>query len=80
MSNFFFSPPAHLCAVTYMTEISLIVTLNKPIHSLTHFFLTNTHLSYCKFCLQLRYFACDTLGMLRKIFSLVYVNFVENCP
>ena len=25
-SNFFFSPPAHLCAVTYMTEISLIVT------------------------------------------------------
>ena len=24
----FFSPPAHLCAVTYMTEISLIVTLN----------------------------------------------------
>ena len=29
MSNFFFSPPAHLCAVTYMTEISLIVTLNS---------------------------------------------------
>ena len=28
-SNFFFSPPAHLCAVTYMTEISLIVTLNS---------------------------------------------------
>ena len=28
-SYFFFSPPAHLCAVTYMTEISLIVTLNK---------------------------------------------------
>ena len=26
---FFFSPPAHLCAVTYMTEISLIVTLNN---------------------------------------------------
>ena len=24
-----FSPPAHLCAVTYMTEISLIVTLNN---------------------------------------------------
>ena len=36
-SNFFFSPPAHLCAVTYMTEISLIVTLNNQItHSLTH--------------------------------------------
>ena len=28
-SNFFFIPPAHLCAVTYMTEISLIVTLNN---------------------------------------------------
>ena len=26
-SNFYFSPPAHLCAVTCMTEISLIVTL-----------------------------------------------------
>ena len=33
-SNSFFSPPAHLCDVTYMTEISLIVTLNN--HSLTH--------------------------------------------
>ena len=34
--NFFFSPPAHLCAVTYITEISLIVTLNNqfnPIQS-----------------------------------------------
>ena len=31
-SNFFFNPPAHLCAVTYMTEISLIVTLNKQSH------------------------------------------------
>ena len=30
-SNFFFSPPAHLCAVTYMTEISLIVTLNNQL-------------------------------------------------
>ena len=27
--NFFFGPPAHLCAVTYMTEMSLIVTLNS---------------------------------------------------
>ena len=25
----FFSPPAHLCAATYITEISLNVTLNK---------------------------------------------------
>ena len=29
----FFSPPAHLCAVTYMTEISLIVTLNNKFTS-----------------------------------------------
>ena len=28
-SNFFFSPPAHLCAVICMTEILLIVTLNN---------------------------------------------------
>ena len=28
-SDFFFSPPAHLCAVTYITEISLHVTLNN---------------------------------------------------
>ena len=32
-SNFFFSPPAHLCAVTCMTEISLIVTLNNQFNS-----------------------------------------------
>ena len=32
-SNFFFNPPAHLCAVTYMTEISLIVTLNNQFNS-----------------------------------------------
>ena len=32
-SNFFFIPPAHLCAVTYMTEISLIVTLNNQFNS-----------------------------------------------
>ena len=34
-SNFFFSPTAHLCAVTYITEISLIVTLNNQFTSLT---------------------------------------------
>ena len=34
-SNFFFSPPAHLCAVTYVTEISLIVTLNNQFNSTT---------------------------------------------
>ena len=32
-SNFFFSPPAHLCAVTCITEISLIVTLNNQLHT-----------------------------------------------
>ena len=32
-STFFFSPPAHLCAVTYMTEILLIVTLNNHFNS-----------------------------------------------
>ena len=32
-SNFFFSLPAHLCAVTYITEISLIVTLNNQFTS-----------------------------------------------
>ena len=30
---FFFSPPAHLCAVTYMTEISLVVTLSNQFNS-----------------------------------------------
>ena len=33
-SYVFFSPPAHLYAVTYMTEISLIVTLNKQFNSI----------------------------------------------
>ena len=37
-SNFFFSPPAHLCAITYMTEITLHVTLDNQSHSLN---LTN---------------------------------------
>ena len=32
-SNFFFSPPAHLCAVTYITEISLHVALSNQSHS-----------------------------------------------
>ena len=35
-SNFFFNPPAHLCAVTYITEISFHVTLINQSHSLTH--------------------------------------------
>ena len=33
-SNFYFSPPAHLCDVTYMTEISLIMTLNNHFNQL----------------------------------------------
>ena len=34
-SNYFFSPPAHLCAVTYITEILLNVTLsNQPTDTL----------------------------------------------
>ena len=32
--NFFLSPPAHLCAVTYITQISLHVTFNNNILSL----------------------------------------------
>ena len=36
-SNFFFSPPAHLCAVTYITEILLHVTLSNQSHSLALF-------------------------------------------
>ena len=44
-SNFFFSPPAHLCAVTYMTEISLIVTLNNQF---TLPYLTNTNYTVYK--------------------------------
>ena len=35
-SNFFFNPPAHLCAVTYITEISFLVTLSNKSHSHTH--------------------------------------------
>ena len=39
-SYFFFSPHAHLCAVTCTTEISLIVTLNKQhTHSLSSVYL-----------------------------------------
>ena len=29
----FFNPPAHLCAVTYVTEISMHVTLSSQSHS-----------------------------------------------
>ena len=35
-SNFFFVPPAHLYAVTYITEISLHVTLSKQSNSNWH--------------------------------------------
>ena len=36
LHNFFFIPPAHLCAAKYMTEISLIVTLNNQVTSPIH--------------------------------------------
>ena len=42
---FFFSPPAHLCAVTCMTEILLIVTLNNQFTS-PHIF-RSCHDLYC---------------------------------
>ena len=56
-SNFLFSPPAHLCAVTYITEISLHVTLSNQSHSLsqTFFFLTVSN-----FVIQL--FVFDTVS------------------
>ena len=40
---FFFSPPAHLCAVAYMTEISLIVTLNSQFNSTITLGIRRTH-------------------------------------
>ena len=42
VSNSFFSPSAHLCAVTCITEISLIVTLNNQSHLLDHTLATWT--------------------------------------
>ena len=38
MSNYFFRQPAYLCAVSYMTEISLILTLNNQFTSLSRKF------------------------------------------
>ena len=54
-SNVFFSPPAHLCAVTYMTEISLIVTLNNQFTSphYYHIRLLELFLFICVVCLLL---------------------------
>ena len=46
-SNFFFSPPAHLCAVTYVTEISLIVTLNNQFNSTLDIFDINVFYFIC---------------------------------
>ena len=37
-SSKFLNPPANLCAVTYITEISLHVTLSNQSHSLVYFF------------------------------------------
>ena len=52
-SNFFFSPPAHLCAVTYMTEISLIVTLNNQFNSTQSFLLQHFLGTLCLFLIFL---------------------------
>ena len=56
---FFFSPPAHLCAVTYITEISLIVTLNN--HYLP------TQLCFAMFSLadQVSIYSLGTMPMLQ---------------
>ena len=35
----FFSPPAHLCAVTYITEMSLHVTLSNKSHFILYILL-----------------------------------------
>ena len=43
-SNFFFNPPAHLCAITYMTEIPLIVTLNNQFNSTQAYILYFTYI------------------------------------
>ena len=40
-SNFLFSPPGHICAVTYMTEISLIVAFNPDVGN--HPVITSAH-------------------------------------
>ena len=46
--RYFFSPPAHLCAVTCMTEISLIVPLNNQFTS-PHCIFNNLHSKWCHF-------------------------------
>ena len=76
-SYFFFSPPAHLCAVTYMTEISLIVTLNKQFNSTQgvcyYCFISNY--SNCSFC----NFEVNTLREKNKTFTeLLNYYFIIN--
>ena len=51
--NFFFNPPVHLCAVTYITKTSLHVTLYTPIEltqSLTSLVEGNNYLSMNSCC------------------------------
>ena len=64
-SNFFFSPPAHLCVVTYMTEISLIVTLNNQFTYLNYKrIITVINIVYVTvyfiICNELNYLYCGT--------------------
>ena len=63
-SNFFFSPPAHLCAVTYMIEISLIVTSNNQFTSHTSHTLQSES-TYCQsfFYFKMVYFKIKSTKM-----------------
>ena len=78
--NFFFSPPAHLCAVTYMTEISLIVTLNNQFNPNPIKIQTK-----CQFLLSLEH-AFESMYILYKVISdhllkLLWqrsMNYIEN--
>ena len=69
-SYFFFSPPAHLCAVTYMTEISLIVTLNKQFNS------TQLQL-FDLISMVFQLFLCRLDGYIYSIF-VIYFNCISH--
>ena len=55
----FFNPPAHLCAVTYITEISLIVTLNNQFTNEGDFLIGPSQIS-SYFFWRLEMCRCDT--------------------
>ena len=64
----FFNRPAHLCAVTYVTEISLNVTLNNHIHSFTQAIIKDIQ-TYQK-CPPFLDIAVCLLHVFRAIFDL----------